>query len=327
MTASPLPWSGTVTFLFSDIEGSTRLEQAIGTRTLRSVCANGIARSFAAAFAAHGGIEQGTEGDSFFVVFGSARDAVAAAVNAQRGLAGEPWPPDATIRVRMGLHSGEAGIGRREPGRAGHQPGGADRGRCSRGSDPPLGRYPCACRQRHCPTTSACGTSASTGCVTWPDRSAWSQLERRRSAGRIPGRSVARRPPEQPADPADHVRWARSRARRGARPADANPAADHDRTRRHRQDAALPPGRRRSRRPTSRTASGSWPSSRSAMRHSSRRRSPGVLGVTRTARPDRRSTSWPTRSEPGDPARSSTTSSRSSPARPSSRSCCGAAPT
>ena len=62
-----------------------------------------------AAFDAHGGQEQGTEGDSFFVVFGSAREALAAAVEAQRALAAEPWPDDAPIRVRMGLHSGEAG--------------------------------------------------------------------------------------------------------------------------------------------------------------------------------------------------------------------------
>jgi class 3 adenylate cyclase len=58
----------------------------------------------------HGGAEQGTEGDSFFVVFGSAREAVAAAIEAQRAVSAEPWPEDAPIRVRMGLHSGEAGL-------------------------------------------------------------------------------------------------------------------------------------------------------------------------------------------------------------------------
>ena len=52
--------------------------------------------------------EQGTEGDSFFVVFASARSAVAAAVAAQRALATEGWPDDAAVRVRMGLHTGEA---------------------------------------------------------------------------------------------------------------------------------------------------------------------------------------------------------------------------
>ena len=60
-----------------------------------------------AAFAAHGGVEQGTEGDSFFVVFRGAADAVAAAVDAQRALAAEPWPDGGAVRVRMGLHTGE----------------------------------------------------------------------------------------------------------------------------------------------------------------------------------------------------------------------------
>ena len=61
-----------------------------------------------AAFMPYGGTEQGTEGDSFFVTFGSARDALAAAVAGQQGLAAEPWPDGVVLRVRMGLHSGEA---------------------------------------------------------------------------------------------------------------------------------------------------------------------------------------------------------------------------
>ncbi len=97
----------TLTFVFSDIEGSTRLEQAIGT------AAYGAIRErhrtlLREAFAAHGGEEQGTEGDSFFVVFRSARGAIAAALAAQRALAAEPWPDGAQVRVRMGVHSGEA---------------------------------------------------------------------------------------------------------------------------------------------------------------------------------------------------------------------------
>ncbi len=63
-----------------------------------------------AAFAAAGGAEQGTEGDSFFVTFPGARDAVAAAAAAQRALASEPWPDDAQVAVRMGIHSGEASL-------------------------------------------------------------------------------------------------------------------------------------------------------------------------------------------------------------------------
>ena len=55
-------------------------------------CASGIAQILRAAFDAHGGVEQGTEGDSFFVVFGSAREAVAAAIEAQRALRAGAWP-------------------------------------------------------------------------------------------------------------------------------------------------------------------------------------------------------------------------------------------
>jgi predicted ATPase/class 3 adenylate cyclase len=108
MTATSAP-TGTVTFLFTDIEGSTRLEQEIGTVRYAGLRERHreILRT---TFLIHGGAEQSTEGDSFFVVFGSAREAVAAAVEAQRALATEPWPADAPIRVRMGLHSGEAGM-------------------------------------------------------------------------------------------------------------------------------------------------------------------------------------------------------------------------
>jgi predicted ATPase len=60
------------------------------------------------AIAAHAGREEGTEGDSFFVVFENAPAAVLAAVAAQRALGLEPWPPDAEVKVRMGLHAGEA---------------------------------------------------------------------------------------------------------------------------------------------------------------------------------------------------------------------------
>jgi predicted ATPase/class 3 adenylate cyclase len=97
----------TLTFLFSDIEGSTRLEQAIGTRLYGELRERHRAL-LRAAFAAGGGEEQGTEGDSFFVVFRSARRAIGAALAAQRSLAAEPWPEEAPIRVRMGVHSGEA---------------------------------------------------------------------------------------------------------------------------------------------------------------------------------------------------------------------------
>jgi predicted ATPase/class 3 adenylate cyclase len=108
MTANELP-SRTVTFLFSDIEGSTRLEEAVGTARYGQLRER-HREILRAAFAAHDGAEQSTEGDSFFVVFQSAREAVAAAVEGQRAITAEPWPDDAVIRVRMGLHSGEAGL-------------------------------------------------------------------------------------------------------------------------------------------------------------------------------------------------------------------------
>jgi predicted ATPase/class 3 adenylate cyclase len=100
----PLP-GGTVTFLFTDIEGSTRLAESLGTRWPAVLARHReIVR---AALAAHGGIEVQTEGDGFFVVFASAPSAVGACAAAQRALAAESWTPDGTVRVRMGLHTGE----------------------------------------------------------------------------------------------------------------------------------------------------------------------------------------------------------------------------
>ena len=99
--------SGVLTFLFTDIEGSSRLEQQVGTTQYAQLRARHRA-ILRAAIADHGGVERGTEGDSFFIVFTDPAGALAAAVDAQRGLAGEPWPADAPIRVRMGLHAGQA---------------------------------------------------------------------------------------------------------------------------------------------------------------------------------------------------------------------------
>jgi predicted ATPase/class 3 adenylate cyclase len=96
---------GTVTLLFSDIEGSTVLLRRLGSRWGEALSAQrAILR---AAFAAHNGTEMGTEGDSFFVVFGSARDAVGAAIAGQRGLYEHEWPDGVELRVRMGIHTGE----------------------------------------------------------------------------------------------------------------------------------------------------------------------------------------------------------------------------
>jgi predicted ATPase/class 3 adenylate cyclase len=101
--------AGTLTFLFTDIEGSTRLELVVG-RDAYADLRERHRRLLRAAFGSHGGVEQGTQGDSFFVVFGSAREALLAAIEAQRALAAESWPAGADVRVRMGLHAGEADV-------------------------------------------------------------------------------------------------------------------------------------------------------------------------------------------------------------------------
>ncbi len=102
--------TGTVTFLFSDIEGSTRLVQELGPTVYRDVLDRHQA-ALRAAFRSHDGIERGTEGDSFFVVFPEAGEAIAAAVEGQRALDRTEWPAGAVVRARMGLHSGTARLG------------------------------------------------------------------------------------------------------------------------------------------------------------------------------------------------------------------------
>jgi predicted ATPase/class 3 adenylate cyclase len=97
----------TVTFLFTDIEGSTRLELDLGTARYAAVRER-HRELLRAAFGAHGGEERSTEGDSFFVLFDSARSAIRAAIDGQRALAAEPWPGGVAVKVRMGIHSGEA---------------------------------------------------------------------------------------------------------------------------------------------------------------------------------------------------------------------------
>jgi predicted ATPase/class 3 adenylate cyclase len=100
--------TGTVTFLFTDMEGSTRLAEALGHRWPAVLERHRqILRS---ALAANDGLEVQTEGDGFFAVFTTAAAAVSATVRAQRDLAVEPWPPGAAVRVRMGLHSGEGHV-------------------------------------------------------------------------------------------------------------------------------------------------------------------------------------------------------------------------
>ena len=100
--------TGTVTFFFSDIEGSTRLLEALG-RDYADVLQRHH-RILRDAFGRCAAVEVGTEGDSFFAVFPSARDAVAAAISIQRSIAAEEWPQGARLQVRIGLHTGEAGL-------------------------------------------------------------------------------------------------------------------------------------------------------------------------------------------------------------------------
>ncbi len=100
---------GTVTFLFTDIEGSTRLLQELGdaygevVRDHRQLLRESLGDK--------GGTEVDTQGDAFFYSFPRARDAVAGAVAAQRALAAHEWPGGSEVRVRMGLHTGEPSVG------------------------------------------------------------------------------------------------------------------------------------------------------------------------------------------------------------------------
>ena len=109
MPAGPQrPPTGTVTFVFTDIQGSTRLVDQLGPawedvlglhrRTLRR------------AFRRHHGVEMGTEGDSFFVVFGDAPSAVAAVAEGQLGLASARWPEGVDVLVRVGVHTGQGRV-------------------------------------------------------------------------------------------------------------------------------------------------------------------------------------------------------------------------
>ena len=105
--AAESPPSGTATFMFTDIEGSTNLVTSLGTERYEQVLA-AQRRILRGAIAAHDGYEVRTEGDAFFVVFRRPTDAVAAAAEAQLAIARERFPHDAVIRVRIGMHTGEA---------------------------------------------------------------------------------------------------------------------------------------------------------------------------------------------------------------------------
>src|SRR5579862_5602882 len=100
---------GTVTFIFTDIEGSTQLLQRLGDAY--ADVSRDHRRIVRESFGARGGTEIDTQGDSFFFSFPRARDAVRAAVETQRALRDHAWPGGAQVSVRMGLHTGEPQVG------------------------------------------------------------------------------------------------------------------------------------------------------------------------------------------------------------------------
>ena len=102
--------SGTVTFLFSDIEGSTNLLKQLGDATYAELLAT-HRRLMRETFGGFGGQEIDTQGDAFFYSFPRARNAVAAAVEVQRAHARGMWPGEVAVRLRIGLHTGEPAVG------------------------------------------------------------------------------------------------------------------------------------------------------------------------------------------------------------------------
>jgi N-acetylmuramoyl-L-alanine amidase len=97
--------SGTITFLFTDIEGSTQLLKRFGGRYAALLATH--RQLLREAAAASGGSEMGSEGDAMFFWFPRVRQAVTAAAESQRALTGHDWAEGEAIRVRMGLHTGE----------------------------------------------------------------------------------------------------------------------------------------------------------------------------------------------------------------------------
>ena len=104
MARRELP-TGTVTFLFTDVEGSTRLLKQLGAEYGRVLARHHeLVRD---AIREHGGHEVDTQGEAFFVAFPRAKDAVASAIEMQRDHGNEPWPEGVEVRVRIGIHTAE----------------------------------------------------------------------------------------------------------------------------------------------------------------------------------------------------------------------------
>src|SRR6266849_5605310 len=98
--------AGTVTFCFTDIEGSTQLFKRLGAGY--EALLEDHRRLIREATAYHAGVEVKTDGDGCFLAFQHASAAAAAAAEIQRTVGSHPWPPNGEVRVRIGLHSGEA---------------------------------------------------------------------------------------------------------------------------------------------------------------------------------------------------------------------------
>ena len=135
---SRLP-TGTLTFLFTDIEGSTRLLSRLGEQYPAVLETH--AKILRRAIDEQEGIEVSTEGDAFFAVFPSAIQAILAAVNGQMGLSRGPWPDGVEVRVRMGLHTGEGRLGGDNYVGLGCAPRRPHLGRRTRGPGAYLGRH------------------------------------------------------------------------------------------------------------------------------------------------------------------------------------------
>ena len=154
--------SGAVTFLFSDIEGSTRLVKALRERYTQVLADH--RRLVRAAIVGHAGHEVDTQGDAFFVAFASAKQAVLCALAVQRALAGHEWPSGVAVRVRMGIHTGHA-TPSRAPMRAWPstaRPGSAPPPTAARSSSPRRRRRSSRTRRMKS-SDSRCWNSASAG--------------------------------------------------------------------------------------------------------------------------------------------------------------------
>ncbi len=230
--------AGTVTFLLSDIEGSTRLWQ-----DEPEAMAHAVPEHYALleeAVALHGGVrpvEQG-EGDSIVVAFSRGSDAVAAALEIQRRMGAHAWPEGPALRVRVALHTAEAQL--RDEGNY----FGLALSRCARLRELAHGGQVLLSGATHDLVVDRLPTGARTGrpggapsARSRPAR-ARARAPRRGCSAGVSGAAIARRASEQPSRPADQLRRAGHRAGRDPGGAGRHAAADPDRGRGLREDPA-----------------------------------------------------------------------------------------